>query len=84
VFRREAHDLLERGHLEALIACCRERLAERPNHTYAHWYLRRAYDLQERWDDALDAFEAVKRVSPNWTGFVDPYIERIRSGGGFS
>jgi cytochrome c-type biogenesis protein CcmH/NrfG len=82
LFQREALDLLERGQLELLVSRCRERLRERPNHVYAHWFLGRAYYLQERWDEALQAFEAAKRISPEWAESVEAYIDDIRMKGG--
>ena len=83
LFRQEGQDLLESGRLEQLISKCRHWLVERPNHTYAHWYLGRAYYLQERWDEALQAFSTAKRISPEWAGTVDPYIDEIREKGTF-
>ncbi len=79
LFVREALDLFERGHLDRLISHCRERLLERPNHVYAHWYLGRAYYLQGRWEPALQAFEAAKRISPDWAESVEFYSKAIKT-----
>src|SRR5207247_3429179 len=47
LFRTEGLELLESGRLDDLISECQRKLLDRPNHAYAHWYLCRAYFLQE-------------------------------------
>ena len=77
LFRTEGLDLLESGRLDDLISACQRKLLARPNHAYAHWYLGRAYFLQERWQDARTEFETLRRISPDWASSIDPYIEEI-------
>jgi cytochrome c-type biogenesis protein CcmH/NrfG len=82
LFRTEGLDLLESGRLDDLISECQRKLLDRPNHAYAHWYLGRAYFLQERWQDARTEFETLRRISPDWASSIDPYIEEIGEKGG--
>jgi cytochrome c-type biogenesis protein CcmH/NrfG len=79
-FREQCQRLLETNKLDELIAYARERLKARPNHTYAHWYLGRAFYLQQNWRDALRAFNEVERLDPSWIeDSVTPYVRAIES-----
>lgn len=82
LFRTEGLKLLESGRLDDLISECQHKLLDRPNHAYAHWYLGRAYFLQERWQDARTEFETLRRISPDWVSSIDPYIDEIGEKGG--
>ena len=77
-FREHSQQLLETGKLDELIAYARERIAKRPNHTFAHWYLGRALYLQQKWTEALASFNDVARLDPSWTeDSVTPYVRAI-------
>jgi cytochrome c-type biogenesis protein CcmH/NrfG len=79
-FRERSQKLLETNKLDELIAFARERIAERPNHTYAHWYLGRALYLQQKWKEALRAFNEVARIDPSWIeDSVTPYMRAIEA-----
>ncbi len=79
-FREECQGLLETNKLDELIAYARERIAQRPNHTYAHWYLGRALYLQQKWTEALGAFNQVARLDPSWIeDSVTPYVRAIEA-----
>ncbi|MEZ5830493.1 MAG: tetratricopeptide repeat protein [Dongiaceae bacterium] len=79
-FRERCQRLLEMNKLDELIAYARERLKKRPNHTYAHWYLGRAFYLQQKWAEALRAFNEVARLDPSWIeDSVTPYVRAIES-----
>lgn len=79
-FREQCQRLLETNQLDELIACARERIATRPNHTYAHWYLGRAFYLQQKWTEALRAFNEVARLDPSWIeDSVTPYVRAIEA-----
>lgn len=79
-FREQCQRLLEMNKLDELIAYARERLVKRPNHTYAHWYLGRAFYLQQKWTDALRAFNEVARLDPSWIeDSVTPYVRAIEA-----
>jgi cytochrome c-type biogenesis protein CcmH/NrfG len=79
-FRERCQNLLETNKLEELIAYTRERIRKRPNHTYAHWYLARAFYLQQRWIEALRAFNEVARLDPSWIeDSVTPYVRAIEA-----
>jgi cytochrome c-type biogenesis protein CcmH/NrfG len=79
-FREHCQKLLEMNKLEELVAYTRERIKKRPNHTYAHWYLARAFYLQQRWIEALRAFNEVARLDPSWIeDSVTPYVRAIEA-----
>jgi cytochrome c-type biogenesis protein CcmH/NrfG len=77
-FREQCQKLLETNKLDELVAYTRERIRKRPNHTYAHWYLARAFYLQQKWIEALRAFNEVARLDPSWIeDSVTPYVRAI-------
>ena len=77
-FREQCQKLLETNKLDELVAYTRERIRKRPNHTYAHWYLARAFYLQQKWIEALRAFNEVSRLDPSWIeDSVTPYVRAI-------
>ena len=79
-FREQCQKLLETNKLDELVAYTRERIRKRPNHTYAHWYLARAFYLQQKWVEALRAFNEVARLDPSWIeDSVTPYVRAIEA-----
>jgi cytochrome c-type biogenesis protein CcmH/NrfG len=79
-FREQCQKLLETNKLDELVAYTRERIRKRPNHTYAHWYLARAFYLQQKWIEALRAFNEVARLDPSWVeDSVTPYVRAIEA-----
>lgn len=79
-FREQCQRLLETNKLDELVAYARDRIAKRPNHTYAHWYLGRGFYLQQRWTDALRSFNEVARLDPSWIeDSVTPYVRAIEA-----
>jgi cytochrome c-type biogenesis protein CcmH/NrfG len=79
-FREQCQKLLETNKLDELIVYTRERIRKRPNHTYAHWYLARAFYLQQKWIEALRAFNEVARLDPSWIeDSVTPYVRAIEA-----
>ena len=79
-FREQCQKLLEANKLDELVAYTRERIRKRPNHTYAHWYLARAFYLQQKWIEALRAFNEVARLDPSWIeDSVTPYVRAIEA-----
>jgi len=79
-FREQSQKLLETNKLDELIAYARDRIAKRPNHTYAHWYLARALYLQRKWTEALVSFNEVAHLDPSWMeDSVTPYVRAIEA-----
>ncbi len=79
-FREQCQSMLETGKLDELIAFACDRITERPNHTYARWYLARALYLQQKWPEALAAFNEVARLDPSWIeDNVAPYVRAIEA-----
>jgi cytochrome c-type biogenesis protein CcmH/NrfG len=79
-FRERSQKLLEAGEIDDLVALARARIAAKPNYTYAHWYLGRALYLQQKWIEALHAFNDVARIDPRWVDdSVTPYVRAIET-----
>lgn len=79
-FREQCQKLLETNKLDELVTYARERIRKRPNHTYAHWYLARAFYLQQKWIESLRAFNEVSRLDPSWIeDSVTPYVRAIEA-----
>jgi protein involved in temperature-dependent protein secretion len=79
-FREHCQRLLETNKLDEVIAYARDRIKQRPNHTYAHWYLGRALYLQQKWSEALASFNEVARLDPSWVeDSVTPYVRTIET-----
>jgi cytochrome c-type biogenesis protein CcmH/NrfG len=77
-FREEAKRLLDGDEVDGVIRLAKEKLAKKPNHVYAHWYLARAYYVQEKWAESLAAFREVERLDPSWIeNHVKPYVDEI-------
>lgn len=78
LFRSEARDLFEKGHLDKLVAIASDRIKERPNDAHAHWYLARVYRLWGNWDHALNEMEIVGKLVPEWRAeYVMPFIRAV-------
>ena len=77
-FSDEAAGLFEENRLDHLIEIAKAKITDRPNHTYAHWYLAKAYFQQGRIHDAKREFEMVRDLNPPWSAaHVTPYIEQL-------
>ena len=77
-FREEAKRLLDGNEVAGVISLAKAKLAKKPNHVYAHWYLARAYYVQEKWAESLAAFREVERLDPSWIeNHVKPYVDEI-------
>jgi cytochrome c-type biogenesis protein CcmH/NrfG len=77
-FREEAKRLLDGNEVDGVIRLAKAKLVKKPNHVYAHWYLARAYYVQEKWAESLAAFREVERLDPSWIeNHVKPYVDEI-------
>ena len=80
LFRESARLLLEKGALDELVKLARDRVVERPNDANGHWYLARALQLQGRFEEALNEFEATRLLAPTWSAdHIDPWIVQIKA-----
>jgi cytochrome c-type biogenesis protein CcmH/NrfG len=78
-FASEANELLEKGELERLISLASGKIRESPNHSYAHWYLARALYSQNRFDAAIEQFEAIRKIQPEWAvNYIEPYVQEAK------
>jgi cytochrome c-type biogenesis protein CcmH/NrfG len=79
MFREDARLLLEKNHLAQLVQLAKQRIKERPNDADGHWYLARALQLQGRSQEALNEFEATRKLAPTWSGdHIDPWVAQIK------
>ena len=80
LFRENARLLLEKSELDELVKLARDRVVERPNDANGHWYLARALQLQGRFEEALNEFEATRLLAPTWSAdHIDPWIVQIKA-----
>ena len=85
-FRAQCQRLLETNKLDELAAFARPQIRQRPNQVTAHWYLARAdvteeiVPLQQKWAEALAAFNEVARLDPSWIERgVTPHVREIEA-----
>jgi cytochrome c-type biogenesis protein CcmH/NrfG len=79
MFREDARLLLEKNQLKELVQLAKQRIKERPNDADGHWYLARALQLQGRFEEALNEFEATRILAPTWSAeHIDPWIAQIK------
>jgi cytochrome c-type biogenesis protein CcmH/NrfG len=79
-FVSEASDLLEKGELERLFSLASTKIQERRNHAYARWYLALALYHQNRFAAAIEEFEALRKLQPDWAAnYIDPYLHEARA-----
>ena len=79
-FRARCQRLLETNKLDELAAFARAQIRQRPNQVTAHWYLARTLYLQQKWAEALAAFNEVARLDPSWIERgVTPHVREIEA-----
>ncbi|HEY5701061.1 MAG TPA: hypothetical protein VIT83_03130 [Gammaproteobacteria bacterium] len=77
-FSEDAARLFEEDRLDDLVELAETKIRERPNHTYAHWYLAKALFKKGLIHDAKREFETVRNLNPPWSvDHVEPYIEEL-------
>ena len=77
-FKQRAATLFEKGNTEELLAHCREKLADKPNHAYALWYLAKAHYERQEHSEARTQFVRLAEVEPSWDeGHVQPYLRAM-------
>ncbi len=69
-------DLLEDGQSSAVVAALEPMVEEAPAHLPARVLLARAYEAQERWPDALGAWEQARFFLPN-SPVIEAGIQRV-------
>lgn len=76
-FKFEAEEMLDKECYDELIKHSKDLLQERPNHTYALWYLGKAYYNTEDYDNAKIYFEKIAKTNLEWRDNVEPYLDEI-------
>ena len=71
-------EMLDKDCNKELIEHAKEHLEERPNHTYALWYLAKAYYNLKNYAQAKELFEKVGKIEPSWVETVEPYLDEIK------
>jgi len=72
-----AEEMIDKECYEELIKSSKELLEERPNHTYALWYLGKAYFNTEDYNNARVCFEKIAKTNLEWRDNVQPYLDEI-------
>ena len=72
-----AEEMIDKECYDELIKYSKELLNERPNHTYALWYLGKAYFNTEDYENAKVCFEKIVKSNLEWRENVEPYLEEI-------
>ena len=78
IFEQQAGMLHAEGKWEELLALCDEELAQKRNHTYAHWFKGLAHYGAGHSVDAKREFERVLELAPSWKEeVVGPYLRKV-------
>lgn len=78
LFSEESEHLFGNGSYDKLIAYCEEKLKEKPNDSYALWYLAKAHYQKNQFRVAKQFFEKLAKTEPSWEEiYVRPYLAKI-------
>ena len=78
-FNFHAQEMLDKDCNEELIEFAQEYLEERPNHTYALWYLAKGYYNTKNYLQAKELFEKIGKTEVSWLETVEPYLDEIKN-----
>ena len=78
-FNFQAQEMLDKNCNKELIEYAKEHLEERPNHTYALWYLAKGYYNIKNYLQAKELFEKIGKTEVSWLETVKPYLDEIRN-----
>ena len=76
-FQFFAEEQMDKGCYEELITYALDFLKERPHHTYAQWYLAKAYYNLEDYENAKKYFEKIAQRELEWRDNVMPFLDEI-------
>jgi len=77
-FQAKAQELLDTGCFQELIEFATDFLNERPNHTYALWFLGKSYFCIEDFANAKVQFDKIDKTELDWRDIVQPYLDEIK------
>lgn len=70
---------LDQGKYDEVIQDSLEFLQNRPHHTYAQWYLAKAYYYTNDYENAKIYFEKILEKEPGWENSVKPYLDGMNT-----
>lgn len=70
-------DLLTKGLAKEAVFAATEAIASRPHDPQVYWYLGQANFQLSEYVKAKKAFATVIELAPNWSGTVEPWLERV-------
>ena len=76
-FKFCVEEKLDKGLCSEVISDSIEFLKERPHHTYAQWYLAKAYYYTNNYENAKVYFKKILKSEPAWVDSVEPYLDEI-------
>ena len=76
-FKFFVEEKLDKGLYNEVICDAKEFLKDRPYHTYAQWYLAKAYYYTDDFENARLYFEKILKREPDWVESVEPYLDKI-------
>ena len=76
-FQFFAQEQMDKGCYEDLVTYALDFLKDRPHHTYAQWYLAKAYYNLEDYENAKKYFEKIAQRELEWRDNVMPYLDEI-------
>jgi hypothetical protein len=80
VFEDETGELHDKGCFDELIFHCNEVLSKKPNHSYALWYIAKAYLQKEEYLLAKENFTNLAKLQPSWEeSHIRPYLDKIEN-----
>jgi len=77
-FNFHAQEMLDKNCNTELIEYAKEYLEERPNHTYALWYLAKGHYNLKNYSQAKELFEKIGKTEVSWLETVEPYLNEIK------
>ena len=78
-FNFQAQEMLDKDCNKELIQYAKEHLKERPNHTYALWYLAKGHYNLKNYSQAKELFEKIGKTEVSWLEIVEPYLDKINN-----
>ena len=77
-FENNTENLLDMGKYEEAIKECKEVIKKYPNHSYANWYIAKAYYYTNNNELSKEHFEKALYLVPSWSDNVNEYIVKLK------
>jgi len=77
-FENKTENLLDMGKYEEAINECKDVLIKYPNHSYANWYIAKAYYYTNNNELSKEHFEKAIYLVPSWEENSNEYISKLK------